>query len=95
MTPAQPSLRKGPLLLQAGEKATSALPQAALPHAPDQPVERGPGGREGGWDAEVLSTFNFYYLLPTLALLSVTRYQQSTIAIPQSIMALLLLLFSP
>lgn len=45
MAPAQPSLRKGPLLLQAGEKATPALPQAALPHASDQPVERGPRGR--------------------------------------------------
>lgn len=59
MAPAQPSLRKGPLLLQAREKATPALPQAALPHAPDQPVERGPRGRRSagrqrleGWEME-------------------------------------------
>lgn len=48
MTPAQPSLRKGPLLLQAGKKATPALPQAALPHAPDPAYREGsPGGGRG------------------------------------------------
>ena len=52
MTPAQPSLRKGPLLLQAGKKATPALPQAALPHAPDPAYREGSRGEGGVWDAE-------------------------------------------
>lgn len=59
VAPARPSLWKSPLLLQAREKAAPALPQTALPHAPNQPAEMGPGGREGagmqrleGWELE-------------------------------------------